>query len=442
MIRAAKIRAVATFEFLSTVKRKAYIVTTFGMPLFVAMYGGIVSIPGYFMSQKEAEVKPYGLIDRSGLLRLEEGERIETGELPPEVRAAVEALERSSQQAASFAFGNAVLLAFEDEARASAAVIDGTLRGYYVLPERYLESGEVSYYRRDAGSIQLGDARSALRSLIVERLVDGRLDGQIAERVRRPLVRTETFALTEAGVTEPTSRMQELARLLIPIAFAVLLFTSLMMSAGYLIQAIAIEKENKVVEVLLSSANPDEILFGKLTGLGVAGLLQVLVWYGFLLVSGLLFAGALTSLGVEVPWLTIGMAIALFVVAYLFLGSLMLGTGSLGSTVRESQQLSMVWTLLSVVPMMMLGIFLAEPNGLLAKVFTWIPFTAPLTMILRVSLEPEGVRWWEIAGCFAVMLGSIWIGIRLGARLFRVGLLMTGARPRLREILRQARLAS
>jgi ABC-2 type transport system permease protein len=231
-------------------------------------------------------------------------------------------------------------------------------------------------------------------------------------------------------------------KLIVPVVFAMLLFLSLMMSASFLLQATATEKENKVVEVLLSSANPDEILTGKLLGLGLAGMFQVVVWFGMILFSGLLGAGALAGLGVELPWLGIVASLFYFPVAYLFLGSLMLGTGALGGNLKESNQLSMIWSLPSAAPMMFLGFLMTDPHGTAARVLTWIPFTAPVTVIFRSTIDPGGIAWWEIAGPFALVALSTWVGIRIGARLFRVGLLLTGARPKLREILRQARLSA
>jgi ABC-2 type transport system permease protein len=215
-----------------------------------------------------------------------------------------------------------------------------------------------------------------------------------------------------------------------------------MMSASYLLQATATEKENKVVEVLLSSADPDEILTGKLLGLGFAGMLQVLVWFGMIVLSALVGAGALTGLGVEIPWTGIIVAVFFFPTAYLFLGSLMLGTGALGGNLKESNQLSMIWSLPSAAPMLFLGFLLTDPHGVVGRVLTWIPFTAPVTVIFRSTIDPGGIAWWEMAGPFVLVALSTWVAIRIGARLFRVGLLLTGARPKLREILRQARLAA
>jgi len=442
VIRPRKIFVVATFEFLSTVKRKAYLITTFGMPLFVALYGGVMALPGLFISASGAKTKTIGLIDESGLRFLTGEAAVGGAGGTPESTPSLEELARGVA-VPEIPRGRVLFRPFGDERQARSALLGGELNGYFVIPGDYLKSGRVQFYKSGGSALKFDvDGGSALRSLLLERLLEGRLDEKLASRVSRPIQSTETFQVGEEGLIEPTGIAQQVARLVIPLLFTVLLFTSLMMSAGYLIQAIAVEKENRVVEVLLSSASPEEILSGKLLGLGAAGLLQIGVWYGLLIAGGLAFAGTLTALGIEVPWLTIALAFLLFVLAYLFLGSLMLGSGSLGTTMKESQQYSVVWTMLSVIPLMMLFVFLTEPNGVVPKVLTWIPFTAPLTLLLRMSLEPEGVAWWEIAGATLVMLVSTWFGIRLAARLFRVGLLLTGARLSLREIIRQARLSS
>ena len=167
-------------------------------------------------------------------------------------------------------------------------------------------------------------------------------------------------------------------------------------------------------------------------------LVQVTVWFGMVLLGSAVTVASLELAGIELPWLSLSLCVPFFGAGYLFLGSLMLGTGALGSNLKESQQFSLIWTFVTMVPLVFLQILLAEPHGTLGRVLTWIPFTTPLTVIFRTAIDAPGVAWWEIAGAFAVMLVSTWLAIRMGARLFRVGLLFTGARPKLREIIRQA----
>jgi ABC-2 type transport system permease protein len=151
------------------------------------------------------------------------------------------------------------------------------------------------------------------------------------------------------------------------------------------------------------------------------------------------FAQLVLPLDVQIAWQAVAIAPVLFITAYAFLGSLMLGTGSFGGNVRESQQLGMFWAFLATLPLMFVPLLLTDPHGLVAHVLTWIPFSAPATLVLRLSLDPDGMSVWEVAGSLAVLVLSTWAAVRLASRLFRVGLLLTGARPSLREIWRQAK---
>ena len=247
--------------------------------------------------------------------------------------------------------------------------------------------------------------------------------------------------MTRTGEITDGGQAAGFVRVAVPLVFMVLFLMSVLMTSGYLMQGTATEKENKVVDVLLASANPDEILAGKLLGLGGAGLLQIAVWLLILLVGGIGVVPLLMTSQIEMPWIALALAIPLFLIAFLFFGSLMLGTGSLGSNMREAQQLAMVWSLTAALPMMMMAVLIREPHGIVARVMTWLPFSAGPLIMFRASTDLDSLAWWEVAGSFAVLLLSTWLAIRLGARLFRIGLL-SASRPKLAEILRQARLSS
>lgn len=447
MIRARKVRTIALFELLCTVRRKAYLITTFGMPLFVLIYIGFFSLLGILSEKKEAaQVRIYGVVDHAGVLSLTGDLPAPSVELPEEMRRTLEAAGRMKGLEGRILGwkAQAVFRPMESREAAIASVVSGETEGCFLLHEDYVAEGRVELFVPDevGFDIDSDDARRALRRLLVDRLLGDNVSAEIGERVRVPVAGYDEWTVTEAGEVKPRHIAGLVAKLLVPIVFAVLLFMSLMMTASYLLQATATEKENKVVEVLLSSADPDEILTGKLLGLGVAGMLQVLVWFGMVLVSGLVGAGTLAGLGVTIPWMGIATAVVFFPAAYLFLGSLMLGTGALGGNLKESNQLSMIWSLPSAIPMMFLGFLITDPHGLAGRILSWIPLTAPVTIIFRTTIDPGGIAWWEILGPFLLVALATWVGIRVGARLFRVGLLLTGARPKLREILRQARLSA
>lgn len=441
MTRLNNVRTIALFEFVSTLKRKGYLIATFGMPVLLLLYGGLIWAVNSFTQSYGDRVRLYGIVDQGDLLNLD-SELAALGEIPAELRRTLEEVGRDGLLDGPLAIeGRAIFRPFPDEASARAALLEGAVAAYYLLPADFLQSGKIDEYRPNKPGLPTTyGARGSLRSLILEKLLEGRVSDEIARRLRDPIADLKRWTLNAGGEPTESSAGAVLARLVVPVGFTILLFLSLMMSAGYLIQGTAVEKENKVVEVILASVNPEEILLGKLFGLGGAGLLQVAVWFGMIILGGTALAATLAAFGVEIPWYAMGVGWLLFLLGYFFLGSLMLGVGSLGSNQRESQQLAAVWTLPAVLPLTMMGFFIQSPHHPVALVMTWIPFTAPVMVLVRVSLDANGIAWWEIAGSVAVLSVSIWGAIRLGARLFRVGLLLTGARPKLREIWRQARL--
>jgi ABC-2 type transport system permease protein len=437
-----KIRTVALFEFLAVIKRPGYLIATFGMPLFMAAYAAIVAIPAYYAEQQEREPSVYGVVDTAGVLGISREIQGTSRALPEEIRQALAAAGQAQGLEQALASSNFVFRPFAGEAEARTALAGRRIKGFFVVPADYMASGRLDVYSPDSFSFSSGDSREALGSLLRERLVAGRIDPAVAARILDPVASTRRYAMTRTGELKDGGSAASAIRLLVPLVFMVLFLLSVLMSSGYLIQGTATEKENKVVEVLLASANPDEILAGKLLGLGAAGLLQIGVWLLMVLATGVGALPLLLSSRMEVPWTALALALPFFVLAFLFFGGLILGTGSLGSNMREAQQLAMVWSLTAAIPMMLMAVLMKEPHGTLARVLTWVPFTAGPIVVLRASTDADLLRWWEILGAMGVLAVSTWLGLQLGGRLFRIGLLNAGARPKLREIIRQARLAN
>jgi ABC-2 type transport system permease protein len=438
-----KIKTVATFEFLSAVKRPGYLIATFGMPLFMAAYGAVVAVPAYFAEKGSRAPSVYGVVDEPGVLGLSEDLNAgKHSQIPEEMRQALEAAGQAQALDRALAADNFVFRPFTSRDEAHDALAARRLKGYFVIPRDYMRDGTLDVYSPDSFNVSGGDSRNALSNLLRQRLVEQRFDPATSARIVRPIERTRRFAVTRTGEVRDGGSSASIVRFALPLIFMVLFLISVLMTSGYLMQGTATEKENKVVDVLLASANPDQILAGKLLGLGGAGLLQITVWLIMLMGTGLGVVPMLMSAKVDVPWLALALAAPFFVIAFLFFGGLMLGTGSLGTNMREAQQLAMVWSLTAAAPLMMMAVLIREPNGTVAKVMTWVPFTAGPVVILRASNDASQLAWWEIVGSLVMLVFATWVGLRVGARLFRIGLLSAGARPTLKEIVRQARLAS
>lgn len=445
MIRPRKVAAIARFEFLNVAKRWSYLLVTFGLPLFFsALSGGLLAIQSQFLLERAERTTVYGLVDHEGVVSSEGIWTEFDGVEGSRARHAILEAELPSRDQRYLVLDAVVFARFSSEDAALALLREQRLGAVYSVAADYRESGAVTVYESESGpvlSVRSATVEPVLERLLTERLLRDHVEEDVIERVLDPM-RLERVTLAPSGDQRSTENraLELVVRTGVPFLLGVLLLTALLSASGYLVQTVALDKESKVVEVLLSSADPDELLTGKLLGLGAAGLLQFFVWAAMVVGGALTLAALVSTMKVPVPWAAIAVAPLFFVLGYLFIGSLMLCTGSLGSSVPESQKLTLGWAMLAVLPLMLMVILLEEPHGTVGRVLTWVPFSAPLTVIVRMSVAPEGIAFHEVVGALGVLLASTWLAIRLGARLFRVGLLLTGSRPSLRELLRQARL--
>lgn len=442
-----KVGIVASREFLATIKRKSYLIVTFGMPFFVGIYVGLVAIlPTLFMAQSSAAKKDYGLVDQARVIDPAEIERLARGEEHNEFRQAAEQIQKAAGSRAGMAANllkevtaPVVFKTFAAKEEGIEALRAEQIERLYVVPSDWMTRGGIeSYSSENSGfSFSRSRGREALETLLARSLLAHRVPADLRPRIEDPVLNSasESFTVGKDGRVKPLNAVERIARFAIPGVFALLFLMSVMTSSGYLLQGVAEEKETRVIEIILSSVRPHQLLFGKLLGLGAAGLLQLIVWIavGTMAVS-LLAAAALAMLDFK---LFLG-CLLFFVLGFLMLGSLMTGTGALGTNARESQQLATIWSMITIMPpaFTWMGI-LDSPNGTLARVLGWFPLTAPITMMLRLGTGK--VPWWDLLLSALILCAGVYLAIRLSGGLFRLGLLMYGKRPTLREVLRQLR---
>ena len=209
MIRASKIRAVATHEFLTTVKRKAYLITTFGMPLFVLLYLGFFSMIGVVSERKsESKVRVFGVLDDAAVLSLTGEREVEPVEVPEEIRAALQASGKArGLDRALGVMGKTVFRPVENRESALAEIASGELQGLFILERDYLDTGALESYHADGVDLGTGDARRQLGRLIGNRLLEGKVPEDVVERVRRPFPeRSQRTARSGPGASSPRCR--------------------------------------------------------------------------------------------------------------------------------------------------------------------------------------------------------------------------------------------
>ncbi len=328
---------------------------------------------------------------------------------------------------------------FTDEAVARAALLAGDLNGYVVIPADYLATGDVTAYAVGGLFDAVNVDSDTLDALLVRGLLAGQVDAATLKRVTNP-ADVNPIILNEQGQASGGSDIGSvLAGFLIPYALSIFLIISIFTASSYLLRSVSEEKETRVIEVVLSSVTATQLLTGKVLGLGALGLTQVLVWLG----SAIAFTGGLGAIvaGLVVtlnPWVFL-LSGVYFLLGFLLFGTLMATAGSLGTSQRESQQMAGIFSFGAAVPFMFNSLIFANPNGGIARFLSMFPLTAPTAMMLRLPLTTVSPL------DLAISLGGLLITIPLalwgGAKVFRMGLLLYGKRPSIKQIwlaLRQA----
>jgi len=405
-----KILVVARHEFVTTVRRIGFLIVTIGLPLLMGLLGGgVLLLNAKSMTEEHAGIQGarLGYVDRSGLAPAEHPRGADWKRYD----------DADSGRRKMAADGVAILI---------------------LIPEDYLKSGKIEALTTRRPSItSIGE--TYVPQVFVDWLVRRVLAGTAEDRVARARHPVEDpviqFILPDASGPQATERPEDYYRRLgTAFFFLILLFLSISVVGGYLIQGMADEKENRVLEMVISSVTPGQLMAGKLIGLGAAGMLQVVIW-SILGVSTVVMSAVSFALN---PGLFIFCAI-FFLFGSLLYGSLLLGIGSLGTNQREAMQYTWVLNLLMALPAMLWFIVLAEPQGVTARVLTAIPLTAPVTMMARYAVDPAGTPTWEILATMAWLGLWTYLGLRFSAKIYRVGLLLYGKRPTPREIWRWLR---
>ncbi|MGA7155938.1 MAG: ABC transporter permease [Acidobacteriaceae bacterium] len=191
------------------------------------------------------------------------------------------------------------------------------------------------------------------------------------------------------------------------------------------------EKTSRVFEVLLATIKPDELLAGKILGVGAVGLTQVAIW---MIAAGLIAAQAGATSGIEISTPQVVYFVVYFTLGYALYSSIAAALGAMTNSEQELQQLQMFMMMPLFFSFLMLMPVVTNPNSMLSRIVSQIPFCAPLLMDLRVSISMP--QWWEIALSIGSTLVTIYAVLWVSSRIYRVGILMYGKKPNLPEILR------
>lgn len=321
----------------------------------------------------------------------------------------------------------------EDQRRGLIAAIDaGELDVVAEIPEDIFETGKFRYITKDVRHHQIvEDFEDALTETVLKRRLAR--EGIDYERVSLLSMRVtlEMQQITSSGEVEKKSFLGDWG---LVFAFVLVLYMALLGWGITISRSILEEKGSRIIEVLLSSVEPKDLLLGKIVGIGLAGLTQMVIWAvaGFAVSAYGASAAISVFASINVPFYVFIYFIVFFVLGFLLYASIFTVVGAVCSTEQDAQQLQGAITMPMIIPLLVLILIVESPNSTAAVVLSLIPPFTPMIMMGRiVVLEPA---LWQIALGIGLLVASIYLTVAFSARVFRVGILMYGKRPTPREI--------
>ena len=419
---------VARREYLAIVRRKAFLFTVIGTPAYFAFVMWI-SIKPQISGRIEAleSLRVLGVVDSSGLYAGA------TKEIRTSFSTATNLLSASRAPEPARQFQTTVRF-FPDQRSAEHSLRSGAVNQVLVIPANYLETGNLRRYARSSNLFSSAEERPLTRWL-VRNLLAGSADSLRIERVARPMSGMNLYTLNSRGGFDLKDDRRELLDFMLPFTFAMVLGLCIVIGGTYLLQGVSEEKESRILEALLCTVSPGELLAGKLLGLGAAGLTLVALWTAM---SAGFATPALALANLKIPPHLLAVMVVYLLLGYLFYGSLMIGIGAVTNNMREAQQFAFMFTFANWVPIIMLTSIIGRPNGNLALGLSLFPPTAPVAMMMRMSVPEAAVPLWQVALSMGLLAGTAWLALVGSARVFRIGLLMYGKTPSLPEIVRWA----
>lgn len=419
------LRIITQREYLNKIRNKSFIIMTFVSPLIMVAF---ILLIGWLVNINKSEVKNIAIIDESHIF------------------------------ATAFTNTDEVhyhYLQNTDLLTAKKEVLEKGNYGLLYIPPKNTPNWyqQISFYTEETPALSLTNAMLSVleKTLFQYNLTEKNINQQEIESAK---VRVSLQLQNFTG--EKTSEWGTLVKSILGMSAGYLIFMFIIMYGNMIMRSVIEEKNNRIIEIIISSVKPFDLMLGKILGTSLAGITQAFIWIVF---TGVLFAllptffdmpmtgtttealqspdtakiqEVLTAI-YQFPLLeTFVLFILFFVGGYLLYSSLYAMIGAMVDNETDTQQF-----LLPVITPLMLGVYVGmfsvmeQTHGTVSVVFSYIPFTSPVVMLMRI---PFGVAWWEILISLALLYLTFFLVIKLSAKIYRIGILMYGKKASYKEV--------
>ncbi len=422
-----KLWLVVKREYLTRVRTKGFIITTIALPLLTM---GVLLLPLFIVRRQADETVKIAILDEAGGLAAVIAQSLERklprGKPAFQVTRTVETPGPAENEKA------------RQELRAE--VSRGELDAFLVVPKDVLAGKAATLHTRSLGEIGLA---ASLRRAVGNAAIARRLKDQ-GIRIENPNDLFRAVEVTPVKVTKEGEVEEKGQTFAVAMGMALVLYTTLLVYGLATLRSVLEEKTTRIVEVLVSSLRPFQLLAGKLLGVAAVGFTQYVIWTvsgGLLATYGAGVVAAFSPQGspekIHIPISLLVSSVIYYVAGYFLFASLYAAAGAMVSSDEEAQQVQMPMTLVVVLSFLFFPFIMRNPNSTTSVVLSLVPFFSPILMTMRIALQMP--PFWQIALSLALMLVTTIGIVYLSAKIYRVGILMYGKRPSVVELLRWLR---
>ncbi len=411
-------------EYLSRVKTKGFIIGTAITPLFIIL---LTIGPGLLMQMDSEKIKHYSVIDMSGIVY-------------DELTATLNDTAKTGEPLYHFEQVHSRPENLEDQKKQlSQAVDNGKIDGYFVIPEDITQSNKSEYYAKSVSNFDENRLyRNVISSIITDyRLKKSNLDPQQIKTLTQR-IDLKTFKIEKGGEEKEDSGLS----FAVTFIMVMFLYMALIMYGVFVMRSVYEEKLSRVVEVIISSCKPFQLMAGKVLGVGAVGLTQYVIWA---VVAGLLtvYSGTIISTfsssaeSLTIPTIPISVLVyfvVFFILGYLLYATLYAAMGAMVNSDQDAQQLQFPIMMFIIIAFFFAFYIIRNPDSNLSQIVSMIPFFSPITMFTRISVQTP--PFIEIFMSLAILVVTIFLLIWVAGKIFRVGILMYGKRPTLPEVIK------
>lgn len=401
----SKIFNIIKWEFFNRLKTKLFIFTTFILPLLI---GGITYLPTVLIDLEPENSTNIGLV------------------YPEEVETLVKYFQNQTQSSLLLKNGlpQFQFVKYSSEQEALDGVLSKNIDAYMHIPITILDTGRVSYYSRSLSNIKIyTNLRKVLSQIVVEqRMLNQNIDLDLIKSLSKK-INFETFELDDFGAA---SEGNDFSSFFLPYIFLMILFMTIFMSGQLLLRSVMEERTSRTIEILLCSVTPDELMRGKILGLGALGTVQML----FYLTLGLLATQYRGWAIIEYSQIPI--FLIYFLTGYLFYAAIFASMGTFFTSEQEAQQSSGIISLIAVLPIAFASYFITNPDSSFTIAVSYLPPLTPFMMIIRLGTESIGGN--EIFFTSVLMVLSCWFLLNIAGKIFRTAILLYGKKITVSEV--------